>query len=78
MVSNLQKTLLEAAAKEQPGLIMDIFGIAAILHDFDTVIYIVDNYLTVFPEEDREKVQEIAHKAQLIRAEEQRQSATIN
>ena len=78
MVSNLQKTLLEAAAKEQPTLIMDIFGIAAILHDFDTVIYIVDNYLTAFPEEDREKVQEIAHKAQLIRAEEQRQSATIN
>jgi len=78
MISNLQKKLIEAAAEEQPDLVIDILAIAALMQDFDSVIYITENYQHLFPEEDRAKVQELHDAAVKIQAAVEREGAAVH
>ena len=77
MISNLQKVLIETAAKEQPDVLVDLLAIAAIMHDLDTVIYITANHADKFPEEDREKIAELHDAAVKVQAELERESAVL-
>jgi hypothetical protein len=64
MLTKLQKIIIDAAAAEGFGTLKDVFAVAAGLQDFEAIVYMVDNYLQIFPKEMHEITLELRRVSQ--------------
>jgi hypothetical protein len=65
-----EKELLAKAHREDQDGLRGIFTVSTVMHDYVTVIHILDNYIDIFPETDHVVLRELRDAAVKCRDEE--------